>query len=195
MWQLFAQLPHASVSYVNTANADTLPQCHKPSPHPCMSFLSSPLFLCQTGSHAVQAALYVGEDDFTSSWFPSHLPNARIKGILPNLALVFLLTFQRTGLCLSSPLSLMHSEPHSSCWVGIWWFKCSPWCCHSKPLIECMSLVFPFFDPPLKAKFPNHVSSQVLCAQSNNKCENFSKILFSEYLFPKKTSFPHTGGR
>lgn len=128
------QLPHASVSYVNTANPDTLPQHRKLSPHPCMSFLSSPLFLCQTGSCAVQAALYVGEDNFTSSWLLSHLPNARIKDILPNLVLVFLLTFQRSRLCLSSPLSSMHSEPHSSCWVGIWWFKCSPWCSRSKPL-------------------------------------------------------------
>lgn len=157
-WQLFAQLPHASVSYVNTANPDTLPHHRKLAPHPRMSFLSSPLFLCQTGSPAVQAALYVGKDDFTSSWFLSHLPNARIKDILPNLVLVFLLTFQRSGLCLSSPLSSMHSEPHSSCWVGIWWFKCA----RDAPIqshFECMSLVFPFSDPPFKARFPNHVSS------------------------------------
>lgn len=57
-----------------------------------------------------------------------------------------------------------------------------------------MCLVFPLFDPPFKTRFPNHVSSQVLCAQSNEKCENFSKVLISEYLFPQKTSFPYTGG-
>lgn len=161
MWQ-----PFCIICQYNQSQYLTIQLCELSQTHVCPAFPSPCLSVRQGLMHSrllcMQPRMTLTAPDFCL-----HCPNARIKGVLPNLPLLLLLLiFQRPGLCLSSPLSSMHPELHSSCWVEIWWFKCRRDAAIQSHLAKWMSLAFPFFDPPLKTRFPNHVSSQVLCAHS-----------------------------
>lgn len=142
----------------------TIGFCELSQTHVCPAFPSPCLSVRQGLMHSRLPFMQL-RMTFTPD-FCLHIPNARIKGILPNLLLLLLLIFQRPGLCLSSPLSSMHPELHSRCWVESWWFKCHRDAAIQSHLVKWMSPEFPFFDPPFETRFPNRVSSQVLCAHS-----------------------------
>lgn len=124
----------------------TIQLCELSQTHVCPAFPSP----CLSVKQGLMYSFMQPRMTFTPPDFCLHVPNARIKGILPNLLLLLLLIFQRPGLCLSSPLSSTHPELHSRCWVESWWFKCHRDAAIQSHLVKWMSPAFPFFDPPFK---------------------------------------------
>lgn len=129
--------------------------------HECSSF---PLFLCGTGSYAAQATLYVTKDVLKLLLiFCLYLPNARINNVIPSLLQIcfsFSVALSGFSFVLKAPRAtqqLLNRDLVSNAVSDAAFPSC---------LAKWMNLVFPFFDPPFKTKFPNHVSSQLLHAHS-----------------------------
>lgn len=115
--------------------------------------------------YAAQATLYVTKDVLKPLLiFCLYLPNARINNVIPSLLQICCFSFSMAlsgfSFVLKAPCAtqqLLNRDLVSNAVSD----AASPSC-----LAKWMNLVFPFFDPSFKTKFPNHVSSQLLHAHS-----------------------------
>lgn len=152
---LHVQPLHASISCVPITSLGTLPYTTLQT---VTGPMNVPPFLCFSVRHKDDLKLLL--------IFCLYLPNARSKGILPSLVQIcfsFSVALSGFSFVLKTPRAthqLLNRDLVSNAVSD----AATPSC-----LAKWMNLVFLFFDPPFKTKFPNHVSSQLLHAHSVTK--------------------------